>query len=249
VDRAGLIQALSARCPASLASKLVDHFLEIRRDVATRTLGRAAPGKFVEVFVQVLRFLETGSFEEQPKVDEYLRQLDDRGSNLDDGLRICAARIARAMYTLRSKRNIAHTGTVDPNNYDLALLLHGAQWLLAELLRLTSNLTMEQAGALIAQVQAPIGGLVEDFGTRRIVLADLSVGNQILVLLHSHYPEAVTRKVILDSLDRNSQRTIKNNLSALWREKTIENVEDKRYVLTQKGLARAVSLIQIAMGS
>src|SRR5438876_438975 len=113
-----LVVALATISPAPLAESLVKEFMQLRHDVATGTLGRASPGKIVETFVQILQHVETGKHDAQPDVDEYLRKLESRASVLDDGLRVCAARLARAMYTLRNKRNIAHKGKVDPNTYD-----------------------------------------------------------------------------------------------------------------------------------
>ena len=112
--------------PTELARDLADEFTQIRRDVSTATLGRSSPGKFVETVVQCLQYLGTGNYEEKPSVDIYLRGCDSKASSLDDGLRICAARIARSMYALRSKRSMMHKGNVDPNSYDLRFLLGGA---------------------------------------------------------------------------------------------------------------------------
>src|SRR5688500_2512511 len=61
MDRDALIAAFTTAIPEKLATELVDDFLEIRSDVATETLGRGGPGRFVESLVQVLQHLETGS--------------------------------------------------------------------------------------------------------------------------------------------------------------------------------------------
>ena len=50
--------ALAHMLPSKLASDIVQEYKTIREDVATGTLGRAAPGKFVETFVQILQHLE-----------------------------------------------------------------------------------------------------------------------------------------------------------------------------------------------
>lgn len=126
MDRDGLVSALSARLPSELAEDLADEFIQIRRDVAGRVLGRGSPGKFVETMVQALQFLESGQYDSQPKVDAYLRGLESQQTTLDDGLRICASRIGRSMYALRSKRGIVHKGTIDPSYYDLRFLYAAA---------------------------------------------------------------------------------------------------------------------------
>jgi hypothetical protein len=57
--------------------------------------------------------------DQKPNVDEYLNRKAELESKLPEDLRICAARIARAMYTLRNKRNVAHKGQMDPNTIDI----------------------------------------------------------------------------------------------------------------------------------
>jgi hypothetical protein len=94
MDQAALESALATAVPPELAEDLVEQFLEIRRDVATGTLGRASPGKFVETVVQVLQALENGGkYDTHPKVDSFLKGIESRPGTLPDGLRICAARL------------------------------------------------------------------------------------------------------------------------------------------------------------
>lgn len=238
-----LIAALASACPSTLAEALVKEFMEVRRDVATGTLGRAAPGRLVETFVQILQYLDTSTYEAKPDVDEYLRKLESRPTTLDDGLRICAARVARAMYTLRNKRTIAHIGPIDPNVYDLRLLLHCSQWLIAELLRVASKVSMDEAGRLMEQVHDPVGGLIEDYGDRRLVLADLTAPDEILVLLHRSYPDYVSVLSILKTLDRRKPRSVNNCLRTLWKDKIVDGDAKAGYRLTSRGFDEATKVI------
>ena len=243
MDAKALEALLSTRLPKSLAVDLVTQFVQIRHDVASLTLGRSAPGKFVESIVQALQHLERGSHDAQPNVDDYLRNLESRASALPDGLRICASRVARAMYTLRNKRNILHKGEVDPNEFDLRFLLAGTQWIMAELVREFSGTTMQQAGGLVGQIQAPVGALIEDFGSKRIVHAQLSAKDEVLVLLHSHYPHAIQLFEIVANLDRRNGETVKRAVRELWAAKLIEGTVTTSYRLTAPGLRRAMTVI------
>lgn len=241
--REELIGALNSSIPRDLAEELVSDFLTVRQDVASCTLGRSAPGKFVESVVQVLQYLEHGTYDEKPSVDAFLRSIESRPSPLDDGLRVCAARVARSMYTLRNKRSIAHKGELDPNEYDLQYLHHAAQWIVTEILRAVSDLSMEEAAKLVQQVQTPIWGLVEDFGVRKLVLADLPATKEILILLHSSYPEPLTKQQLVDSADRKAEKTITGAIRALWRERLIEGESVTGYKLTLLGLREAIKVI------
>ncbi len=248
MKREELVTELATVCPRSLTESLVTEFMQIRQDIATGTLGRAAPGKLIETFVQILQHLETGAYEAKPDVDEYLRKLDTRAAALDDGLRICAARVARAAYTLRNKRAIAHIGAVDPNTYDLQLLLHASQWLITELLRGAAKVTMAEAGRLIEQVHEPVGGLIEDYGGRRLVLADLPTRDEVIVLLHRSYPDRVPLADLLTSLDRRTERAVKECLRRLWAGKIVDGDAQGGYRLTGRGFDAAMTIIRKRAG-
>jgi hypothetical protein len=227
-----------------LASDLVEQYLQMRQDLATDTLGRSSVGKFVESLVQALQALATGSYDEKPDVDAYLRNLESATVPLPDGLKLVAARVGRSMYTMRNKRNIAHKGEVDPNRFDLQYLVASSQWVLAELLRTVSGLPMADAGRLVAQLSVPVGGLVEDFGDRRLVLADLSIPEEILILLRSFHPEPVPFATLLASAARRKPGSVQDAVRRLWAMKQIDGDAQSGYRLTAIGLVRAAATVR-----
>jgi len=243
MDETSLTPALTPLLGDELAPHLVSNFLNIRRDLATRTLERSSPGKFVEVFVQCLQHIATGKHDMKPDVDVYLSQKVENVTQLPEGLRICGARIARSVYAVRNKRSIAHKNEIDPNTIDLAFANHGAAWIMAELFRMASGLTMQRAGELIDLVQSPVGTLVEEIDGTRLVHADLSIEGEILVLLHSHYPHRVPIKSIEDSLKARSAKSVRNRLSEMKVNKLIHSNEEG-YRLTTAGHAIAMAEIE-----
>lgn len=243
MDQQALEAALGAGLPQELARDLAVDFVQIRSDVATGTLGRAAPGKFVETVVQSLQSLENkGNYDKKPDVDEYLRKLESRSSQLGDGFRICASRVARAMYSLRNKRNIAHKGDVDASAYDLHFLYSGAQWILAELLADISDITGTEAARRISEVQMPVSDLVEVIEDRVIVHADMTVREEALVVLMTHCPTPVSAAEVIKSMNRRAARSVSNALAKLWRERYVERNEDNLLVLTAPGLREAIQI-------
>ncbi len=240
MDRTQLIAALGNGIPIPLATDLTDEYLQMRQDLGTGTLGRSSVGKFVETLVQVLQHLDTGTHSKKPDVDEYLRTFESKAAKLSDGLKIVAARVGRSMYTMRNKRNIAHKGEVDPNRFDLEYVVGGARWVLAELIRTVSGLPMQEAGALVERVTAPVGGLVQDFGTRKLVLAKMSIPDELLVVLHSHHPTPVTLADLRASMDRRSPRRVQEASRKLWTAKEIEGSAEAGYRLTRRTSRRPV---------
>lgn len=244
MDEAMLAQALEREVGASLARELSAHFATIRSDYGTRILERASPGKFVETFVQCLQQMATGKYEAKPNVDDFLNVKVDNLKALPEGLRICGARIARAIYSLRNKRSIAHKNEVDPNTIDLGFAHQGAAWIMAEFLRNASGITMQEAGALIELVQTPVGTLVEEIDGVRLVHANLSVSAELLVLLHSHYPKVVSLPNIMASLRGRSPGSVKNKLIVLRNSKHLHGDNQTGYQLTQAGYAAAIDVLK-----
>ncbi|XHS78117.1 hypothetical protein ACFJGW_20705 [Burkholderiaceae bacterium UC74_6] len=244
MDEARLATALSGLLGPTLAADLAADLVKMRRDCATRTLERAAPGKFVETFVQCLQHIDKGTHDAKPNVDDYLDKRVENTS-MPEGLRICAARVARSMYTFRNKRNIAHKNDVDTNTHDLAFAHQAAAWIAAELLRHATGVSMQEAGALIELVQAPIGTLVEEIGGTRLVHADVSMRSELLILLHSHYPDAVPVQDVLRSLSRRSAPSVRNRLRELHTDKLAHGDSKVGYRLTQAGHAAAVKEIRV----
>lgn len=243
MDEVRLARALTELLGQTLAKELAADFIKIRRDYATKTLERASLGKFVETFVQCLQLIAEGKHDAKPKVDSYLNTRVEYEAALPDGLRFCGGRIARSMYTLRNKRNIAHKGEVDPNTVDLAFVHQGAAWIMAEMIRCASGVTMEEAGALIELVQAPVGTLVEEIDGTRLVHADVSTRVEILVLLHSHYPDRVALADIQKTTGSRSAASVRSRLSELRNDKLIFGDAKRGYRLTTPGYAAAVAEI------
>ncbi|CAM3165438.1 hypothetical protein SAMN04488021_13512 [Paracoccus aminovorans] len=65
------------------------------------------------------------------------------------------------------------------------------------MLRETTSLRMEQAGVLVGQVQVPVDVLVEEIEGVRLVHANVSIKDEAIILLHSHYLEKVAKSQIL----------------------------------------------------
>ncbi len=235
MDAQRLVSALSTMLPPKLARDLVEDFLKVRQDFSTKTLERSSPGKLVETCVQCLQHLATGTYAAKPDVDGYLNKKIENEKTLPDDLRICAARVARSIYTMRNRRNIAHKGTVDPNIFDLAYLHYAAAWLVTEFLRQASGLSMQEAGVLISQVQAPVSEIVEEIDGVRLVHANVSIKDEIRILLHSHFPNYVPNENIKASLVGRNQGTLGNKLRELVGEKQIFGAPSTGYRLTLAG--------------
>jgi hypothetical protein len=102
---------------------------------------------------------------------------------------------------------------------------------------------MQEAGKLIDLVQAPVGTLVEDIDGTRIVHANLPIEGEILVLLHSQYPNAVPVKSIEGSMIGRDAKSVRNKLSDMKGRKLLHGDTANGFRLTHAGFLGAVSEI------
>ena len=243
MDEKRLSRAIESLVGSELAGDIAADFVKLRRDVATGTLERASAGKFVESFVQCLQEMANGQHSGAPNVDDYLKNRVEHDLALPDGLRLCGSRIARSLYTMRNKRNIAHKGEIDPNKIDLEFTYHGAMWIMAELVRCATGTSMEEAGALIRLVSAPVGTLVEEIDGVRLVHAKVSTRVEILLLLHSQHPDGATSAQLVEWVGKSAAAT-RARLSELRKERLVAGSSKKQFKLTSAGYAMAVREIQ-----
>ena len=248
-----LIDELKEHLPVELAEDLVNQCMSIRMDVATETLERAAPGKFVETVVQVLQYLENGTYSKSFKsgeVEDFLKNTEARPVNLPQDLKIVVTRVSRGMYSLRSKRSIIHKGTIDPNIFDLRYLYSTAQWILSEIIRHVLSTDVATAGKLVEFIQVPASSIVEDFGDKRLVLRAGTALEEFLTLLLHYYPEPVSASQLHRDMDRRASSTVSNIIPAAYRKRLIEGNRSTGYKLTALGYQRALELVKkVAMPS
>ena len=242
MDERRLSRAIESLVGKTLARDIAADFLKLRRDVASSTLERASAGKFVESFVQCLQEMSTGQHSGAPNVDDYLKNRVENDTMLPDGLRLCGSRIARSIYTMRNKRNIAHKGQIDPNRIDLEFTHHGAAWIMAELVRCATGVTMKEAGALIRLVCTPVGTLVEEIDGIRMVHAKVSIRVEILLLLHSRHPDPATSAELVEWVGKSAPAT-RSRLSELRKERLIAGNGNKGFKLTSTGYRTAAEEI------
>ena len=100
---------------------------------------------------------------------------------------------------------------------------------------------MEEAGSLVKLVRAPVGTLVEEIDGSRLVHADVPAKTEILILLHSYYPEKVSVGAVIEGLSRRNSGTVRNGLRDLYEKKLTHGGVKSGYRLTSTGYEAAVA--------
>lgn len=236
---------LSKHIESKLVSDLLREFANIKQDAILNTLGGGSPGKFVETVVQIMQYLENGRHDKQPAIDSYLKNIESKSTTLPDSLKLVVSRVARSVYSLRSKRGIAHKGEVDPNMMDLKYIFAGCQWILAELIRMFSTEAPDEAGKLIEYINITPSLVIEDFGEFRTVLkCKLKPTDELLTLLRYYYPNYVSVDQIYKDMKRKTKKTVGGAIGALYKNIWIDGSKSDGYKLTTSGYEEASSLVR-----
>ncbi|MBI3750233.1 MAG: hypothetical protein HY263_01080 [Chloroflexi bacterium] len=101
-------------------------------------------------------------------------------------VRITTPRVMMALYEIRNNRGVGHAGDdVDPNHMDATLVLAGAKWVVAELVRIFHNVTTTEATAVVDALVERVVPAVWAIGTtRRVLVPGMSMKEQTLLLLY-----------------------------------------------------------------
>jgi hypothetical protein len=163
-------------------------------------------GKFCEV---VIRILQNQTNEDQSFIPlgqslgnavNRLRSLEQiPKTQANDSLRLHIPRVALAVLDIRNNRDIGHVGgDVDSNYSDANLVVMSCDWIVAELLRLFYECTLDEAQKMVDGVLERNTCLVFDAGPgrKRILNPALSYKDKVLLLLSNEYPNPVPENIL-----------------------------------------------------
>lgn len=250
-DESALAAALqSAGIPAELSADLATYFSRLRHEVQTEQLEKASAGKFVETVVQVLQARDPArkNYDKHVNVDKELRDIYESREipGMPADTRVGIIRAARTIYALRSKRGMIHKSGPDPNLADLLFVFQNAQWIMAEFVRLSTSLPVDEANRILDRVTRPVIPIVEEvLGTSVVLLEGMTISEEVLVLLLHHYNDdlPLSKKGIVNALARRSTRGVDYALDDLWKGRLIGR-HDSSFALTATGLHEARRIVQ-----
>lgn len=120
----------------------------------------------------------------------------------DEVLTLAMPRIARSVYTLRSKKDVVHVKTVNPDFIDAVYCVTACDWMLSELAFLLLNADEREVYEMINSVLKKKIPLIEEFedGTIVILKPDLSRSDEILLVLYYNYPQRMSNSDLAKTL-------------------------------------------------
>ena len=217
--------------PATLRDELFTEFNKLLKNYREGRWGPAEleGGKLCEIVYSILRGYTSGTYPSKSTKPAQFKQACDALEQLNStsfsrSVRIQIPRILIALYEVRNNRGVGHVGgDVAPNRMDATFVIYSAKWLLAELIRIFHQVTIDEANSSIELI---VQRETEDIWTigdkKRVLKKGLDAKKQTLRLLYS----CVDGKATIDDLFDWVEYSTKSNYKA----KVISGLHSDRLV-------------------
>lgn len=113
-------------------------------------------------------------------------------------LTLAIPRVAESVYTIRSKKDVVHVKTIDPNFIDSSYCVSACDWMFSELVLLFFKADPNEASELINSMLKKKVPTIEEFedGSVMVLRRDLSVSQEIMLTFYHFYPKRLTSSYV-----------------------------------------------------
>ena len=244
---------LSAAYGTGLAEELLSSYDDVVNEYTTQHWKTAEldAGHFVETVRRILEIEHGNSSltpigKTLPRFNEATLQNLAQNASIGDTFAILIPRTLFAIYAIRNKRGAGHKGVVKPNEMDAMYILHSAKWILAEVIRVKSNISPTATLSLIEEiVERQISVLWSWGDIKRVLASGLTTKQEILVLLYgSKDPISVADLMRFTDYSVSNKKRFEGILLGLHRVRQIEfSRSEDVCILTSKGVPEAEKIL------
>lgn len=212
--------------PEELREKLEAHYHEIKHNYALRKFESSElnGAKFCEIVYRILEWRTSNTKMYQPlgtQIKDFKQKVRrfEQCSNEPDTIRCNIPDVLLAIYNIRSKRGVAHVaGEIDSNYMDATFIVAGADWVMAELVRLlhSDNITIDEARALVESLTTKKIPIIWQIGDHKRVISPpgkkLPAKDKVLILLYSENSNKLTVDSLLRSTEYSNPTKFRNDI-------------------------------------
>src|SRR3989338_2550195 len=208
-------------------------------------LGRWEPsqldaGRFAEIVMRILEYKNSGS--SYTPIGVQLKRLVivaaiRKNTTLDESLLFHMLGLTELILDFRNKRNVAHPGTVNVNEMDATFVLQAANWIVAELIRLETQMSPDDAQAEIKKIIERKVPIIEEIGGRlKCLNSKLDVKQKAIIFCYQKFPQIVSLNDIFDWTEYSNKGVLRRKLMELNTDSFIDFRNDQA-VITKKGIS------------
>lgn len=202
--------------------------------------------QFNEIVYRIIEFLLTNSYtpinKKLPIFNEKILIIWENISNKEENIKIIIPRILYSMHCIRNKRGAIHKNEISPNKMDATILLYDAKWILAEMFRICSKLSIPESQKIIDSIiNKEIDLLWYTNDKIRILNKKLKCSDQILILLYS--TNTMSFEKLMENIEYSNKSTFKKILLKLHKDRFIE-YDGVNCTISPKGSTYAEQVIR-----
>ncbi|MEV7494365.1 hypothetical protein AB0O08_26805 [Streptomyces anulatus] len=185
-------------------------------------------GKFCEIVYSILNgHLAGDSYPSRAtkpaRFKDACEDLAKAAKTYPESARLTIPRLLIPLYDVRNRRGVGHVGgEVDANHMDATFVLHAAQWVMAELVRIFHSTDIATAAEAVKNLtDRTIPAIWKVGQVARILDPSMSLANGTLLLLYSEIGPQSDKKLAKD-LEQGSMSNYKRVLDRLHQARLIE---------------------------
>ncbi len=232
----------------AIARSIVDAYREILDNFVIRKWkpSELDAGHFVEAVRRALDLELTVTYtpfsRSLPSFDDNaLRHYEQQKGH--ESYRLLIPRALKAIYNIRNKRGVAHISDISPNEMDSTFILYAVKWILAELVRLKSGMSVSETQKLIDTIVERQSPLIWKEGEITTILEPrMNARDQILVLLYDRSP--IKNDELQEIVEYSNRTDFRRILRKLHNDRLIHYHIDGNCRISPRGLTEAEKIIQ-----
>jgi len=248
-----MLSSISTQLQKHLDVGLVEELLRTYKEIKDQYfLGHHEPselngGKFCEVVYRILEYVTAGGKftplgRHSPRLVEKLWQLQGLDSSLyTDTVRVHVPRVLISIYEIRNKRGVGHVGgDVNPNFADSTYIAAGADWVMAELLRLYYGCSLNEAQRIVDGVVQRRVPVVHDYGdVKRVLNPRTKYPEQVLMLLASAAGGKLTEDQLIEWTEHSNPTIFRRDVLGRMHKKRLLEWRNGSCTISPTGLRQA----------
>ncbi|MDO8451258.1 MAG: hypothetical protein Q7S76_00125 [bacterium] len=226
--------------PADLVTALQTEFQKLHQQyfLGKWESAQLDGGRFGEAVLRIVQHKDTGTY---TAIGTKLNRKSIVGSivkntALPESLRLQIPILAELVMDFRNNRNSGHLGTIEVNEMDSAFVLNATNWIVAELIRLETQMSPADAQAEIKKIIERKVPIIEEIGGRLKCLdPKLGAKEKVMVFCYQRYPSAISLDDLVDWTEYKNKGVLRGQLEELNRDGRLDFRGDVAQ-LTKKGL-------------
>lgn len=247
-----MMRPISANCntiPHELARHLDDEFAKIQEHYLLSEYADLLvdSGRLCEALLRYLEWRVAGSYTpidgrnkpNRARVVNSVRQCP----KLEPSMRQQVINLTETVMDFRNNRNAAHLGAVDPDIIDATTVYQMLSWVIAEIIRVESQLQPKAVQELINKfAERPVPVIYTVAGSPTVLDTNISQEDEVLVLLYDHNSPVDISTLFKWTHHTNITRWRNNILNLLVKNRLVM-VDQKNVYILPPGRKRAEEVL------